>query len=161
VVVQLQWERLTRADAASASDNGSAGGAGSAGEHNIAGFYVLRNSGPAPQKLYIHADEVVARSEFESAGSVVANMMLEADLAADRGDDGSAADDAPASLDAAVAARPGYVVIPSSFEPGYVGDFTLTVHSALPSWIRPVDPATCWVEHSLQSQWLGGQSMWR
>jgi hypothetical protein len=136
VVIQLQWDKLRRADDAAATSSADSA------VSQVAGFYVLSNSGPSYQKLYIHADEVVARSDFEAAGNTTLNMLLES-FSAQR----------PGPVTSPFVRN--YTLVPSTFEPGYVGDFTLTVHSARPGWIQPVSPADAWREHSLHGQWAG------
>lgn len=134
VVVQLQWRNLSRI-------NGDEDPV-DAGDRHIAGFYVLVNQGPSYQKLFIHADEIVARSEFEKGGSTVVNIMIDAFSAA-----------RPAK-----AAEPfvkNYLIIPSTFEPGYTGDFTITVHSGSQTWLQAVDDREKWAETVVHSQWLG------
>jgi len=135
-VIQLQWDTLTK-DGVQVEK---------ADESASAGFYLVVNKGPSYQKLFINVDEIVARSEFETGGSIVVNLMLD-NFSARKPPSGSAAHSQEYVQN--------YVIIPSTYQPGMIGNFKLSVHSGSSVWLKAVDPATKWQETAVSSQWIG------
>jgi hypothetical protein len=80
------------------------------------GFYVLSNPGPATDKLTVSDVDILLRSEFVQSQVVTAECWLPALTLSN-----------PSG-----AAVPNYVIMPSTFQPGICGPFTLRAFAPVP-----------------------------
>jgi len=92
------------------------------------GFYVFKHDVGSRHKLYVTDPDHIARSEFVSFTITSCEFKIEA----------------PSSQ---------YVIIPCTFHPGYIGEFSLRIVSQRALSLRPLADSECWAESTVLGEW--------